>query len=84
MNRTYTTRQGDTWDMIAKEVYDDESQIGLLLQNNIGYIDVWIFGAGCVIAVPDLQDEDGEEDDTPDWREEDEEDEEEYEEDDEE
>lgn len=83
MGRTYTTRQGDTWDMIAKEVYDDESQIGLLLQNNIQYVGVWIFGAGCVITVPDLPDEDDKEDDMPDWREEDDDEEEYAEEDDE-
>ena len=69
---TYKTMQGDTWDVIAKRVYDDEAQIGVLQQNNSQYIDVWIFDAGCMIEVPELVTE--EEDDLPDWREDDEED----------
>ena len=69
---TYKTMQGDTWDVIAKRVYDDETQIGVLQQNNSQYIDVWIFDAGCMIEVPELVME--EEDDLPDWREDDEED----------
>lgn len=67
----YETRQGDTWDIIAKEVYDDEAQMGILLQNNLQYIDVWVFESGCMIYVPELEDALYEEDDIPDWREDD-------------
>lgn len=63
----YKTMQGDTWDIIAKKVYDDETQIGMLQQNNPKYIDVWIFDAGCMISVPELDTEENE--DIPDWRE---------------
>lgn len=67
----YTTAQGDTWDMIAKKIYNDESQVGLLLENNFEYIDVFIFDSGVEIYAPELEEE--EESDVPDWREEDEE-----------
>lgn len=69
MSSIYTTIQGDTWDMIAKRAYDDESQIGLLLNNNFQYIDTWVFEAGCEIIIPDVEETAEEEEDLPDWRE---------------
>lgn len=84
MSSVYKTKQGDTWDIIAKSAYGDETKIGILMQNNVQYIDIWVFNAGCLIEIPDIENEEDEDDDFPDWREDEEDDEEEYEEDDDE
>ena len=34
MAATYTTKQGQTWDEIALEVYGDEKYADFLMQNN--------------------------------------------------
>lgn len=73
MATIYTTVQGDTWDKIAKAVYDDETKIGVLMENNLDCLDTFIFDSGVDIYVPDLEEE--EETDLPDWRYDDEEDE---------
>ncbi len=35
MDTTYTTRQGDQWDAIAKKVYGDEKYAGYLMEQNL-------------------------------------------------
>ena len=54
---TYTTKQGDAWDMIAKNVYGDEKYTSYLMQNNLKLIDYFIFPSGIQINVPDLTEE---------------------------
>lgn len=61
----YTTVQGQTWDMIAKEVYGDEKYAGYLMQVNNKLLDYFIFPAGVVLAVPELPDD---EQGLPPWR----------------
>jgi len=39
----YTTKQGDTWDKIAYEQYNNEELIKTLLTANPQYIDIAIF-----------------------------------------
>ncbi len=51
---TYTTIQGDCWDVIALRVYGAESASGYLMQNNLPFLDTFIFSAGEVLNVPDL------------------------------
>lgn len=70
----YITTQGDTWDKIAKEAYNDESKIGILMEFNFDYLDTFIFDSGVKIVIPELEEE--EETDLPDWRLDDEESEE--------
>jgi phage tail protein X len=53
--RTYTTVQGDTWDMIAYRIYGDELQMDKLIESNINHIDVVIFSAGVVLNVPEIE-----------------------------
>lgn len=53
----YTTKSGDTWDMIAKEVYGDEYHADVLMAANPQHIDTFIFGAGVVLATPALEEE---------------------------
>ena len=54
MENTYTTKQGDTWDMIAYRVYGDVKYTGWLMQNNFPHLDVFVFGAGVILQTPPL------------------------------
>lgn len=62
---TYTTIQGDTWDMIAKKVYGSESYITLLLKSNMPLIDYLVFPEGITVYLPDKPEE---ADGLPEWR----------------
>ena len=42
----YTTRQGDTFDELALQVYDSEKKAHLLIEANPDYADVLTFDAG--------------------------------------
>lgn len=66
---TYTTIQGDTWDMIAHKCYGDAKKAHHLMQarQNIRLLDYQVFPTGITVVVPVLQDDDYE-DDVPDWR----------------
>ena len=66
---TYTTQQGDTWDVIAKRVYDDERKAQVLMEcrENIRLLDIEVFSAGVEIFVPEVQAQ-SETSDLPDWR----------------
>lgn len=66
MAEIYTTTQGDTWDMIAKKMCDDETMVGLLMEYNLDVLDIFVFDSGTDIFIPDLEEE--EEDDLPEWR----------------
>lgn len=65
--KTYTTIQGDMWDSIAYKVYGDEKYAGVLMQSNVDLLEIFIFGAGTVLTVPELSVE--EETKSPPWRE---------------
>lgn len=63
---TYTTKQGDTWDNIALEVYGEERHADFLMQSNYAFLDILVFSAGTVLNTPVLPEErDG---DLPPWR----------------
>lgn len=64
---TYTTIQGDVWDLIAYKLYGDEKYMKNLIEANWQYIDVVVFSSGIVLNVPDIPDEEIE--DMPFWRE---------------
>ncbi|MEF3312610.1 tail protein X [Paenibacillus sp. GYB004] len=49
---TYTTVQGDTWDVIAYKVYGHEDHMTILLQANPGHADTVIFSGGVQLIVP--------------------------------
>lgn len=53
MTKTYTTIQGDMWDLIAKRLYGDETALNVLLEANQQYADTVIFPAGVVLKVPE-------------------------------
>ena len=46
MADTYTTIQGDTWDLIAKKVCGDEKKLDILMQNNPSFLEYLVFPAG--------------------------------------
>lgn len=51
----YTTKSGDTWDVIAKEVYGSEYNADILMSANPEYIDTFIFHAGVELSTPALE-----------------------------
>lgn len=51
---TYTTRQGDTWDVIAYRLWGRETLMHHLMQANADHGDVLVFGPDVVLAVPDV------------------------------
>ena len=69
MAGTYTTIQGDTWDLIAYKLYGEEKYMRYLIEANWKYIDVFRFSSGTVLNVPDLPEEKDE--DVPFWRDDD-------------
>jgi phage tail protein X len=67
--REYITKSGDTWDIIAKEVYGDEMRLSFLMKNNGDLLTYFVFPSGVVVKIYDLPEEADEEDeDIPDWR----------------
>ncbi|WP_304270382.1 tail protein X [Phascolarctobacterium succinatutens] len=53
MRKTYTTTQGDMWDLIAKRLYNDEASLNVLLEANQRYADMVVFSAGVELVVPE-------------------------------
>lgn len=66
---TYTTIQGDTWDMIAYRLFGNEAYMEEMMMENLPYIDTLVFSSGTVLSVPELQE--GQDEDIPFWREDD-------------
>ena len=54
MASTYVTKQGDTWDLIAKKVYGAEKYLDHLMAHNFDLLDHFVFSAGIEVYVPDL------------------------------
>lgn len=50
--QTITTVEGDTFDALALEFYNDEKQAWLIIQANLDYCDVLIFEAGVELKIP--------------------------------
>lgn len=66
MGKTYTTVQGDTWDLVSLAAYGNEKYVDILMQRNFPLLDYSVFPSGVVIAIPDLPERD--ENEYPDWR----------------
>ena len=54
MSKTYTTSQGDTFDIIAKLQLGDEHYMSLLIEANYPYRDIVIFPAGITLNLPNI------------------------------
>ena len=50
--RTVVTVEGDTFDSLALECYDDERQAGLIIQANPDHCDTLIFEGGVALRIP--------------------------------
>lgn len=48
----YTTKSGDTWDKIAKEIYGSEYHADILMAANPEQIGTFIFDAGVELSTP--------------------------------
>lgn len=53
----YTTKQGDTFDIIALDLYDDEFKASILMQANPQYVSTITFSAGVSLKYPIIEDE---------------------------
>ena len=53
----YVTKSGDTWDVIAKEVYGSEYHADVLMAANHEHIDTFQFNAGVELNTPTLSEE---------------------------
>lgn len=62
----YKTVQGDTWDAVALDFYNDEYKASLLMQANPDVIDTLIFDAGIKLIVPVVEQETS--DTLPPWK----------------
>lgn len=61
----YITKQGQTWDQIALEVYGKEIYADYLMQNNPQYLNIFVFSAGLELSTPALPES---RKDLPPWR----------------
>lgn len=68
--KIYTTVQGDTWDIIARNLYGDETKAQNLMQEraNILLLDIEVFPAGVKVTAPDIDADGYDADDLPEWR----------------
>jgi len=51
----YITTSGDTWDVIAKKLYDDEYKADILMAANREHISTFIFNSGIKLNAPDIE-----------------------------
>lgn len=65
MASTYTTIQGDTWDLIAYKTLGSEYLLPLLLEANQKYRKVVVFSGGIVLNIPEVDTD--EVTDRPEW-----------------
>lgn len=65
-SNVYITKSGDTWDMIAKEVYGSETYTSFLMANNQKHIQYFVFPSGIRLNIKALPSE--ETNTLPEWR----------------
>ena len=54
MPKTHTTVQGDTFDALALEYYNDEKLASTIIQANLDHCSTLIFEAGVSLVIPDV------------------------------
>lgn len=52
---TYTTKQGDMWDMIAFKQLGSVHYTSNLIKNNLQYREYYTFPAGIVLTLPEIE-----------------------------
>lgn len=68
MARTYTTKLGDTWDVVSIIAYGSELFVAELVEANWPHREVAIFGAGVVLTIPEITEERRDAANLPPWR----------------
>lgn len=63
----YTTKEGDMFDMIALNFYNEEKMATTIIEANPDYADVIVFNADIELIIPIVQDTEGIETKPP-WR----------------
>ena len=63
----YTTKEGDMFDMIALNFYNEEKMATTIIEANPDYADVVVFNADIELIIPIVQDTEGIETKPP-WR----------------
>ncbi|MCL2082878.1 MAG: tail protein X [Oscillospiraceae bacterium] len=66
MARTYTTTQGDMWDLIAHTKLGDTAHTDKLMNANQQYLGYYTFPAGIVLTLPEVPDDIT--DEAPPWK----------------
>jgi phage tail protein X len=64
----YTTRQGDTWDIIAYQQLGDELLLGKLKEANPRHMEYVIFPAGIKLVIPSVSAEEAAQNNLPPWK----------------
>ena len=57
MRNTYTTISGDMWDKIAYEQMGSVLHTDRLIRANAEYAELFVFPAGVVLTIPEVEDE---------------------------
>lgn len=57
MTKTYTTISGDMWDKIAHEQMGSALYLDRLMKANVKYAALFVFPAGIVLTIPEVEDE---------------------------
>lgn len=52
--KTYSTIQGDEWDLVCFKVYGTESVMDTLMHANLHLINIAQFSAGTIINLPEI------------------------------
>lgn len=68
MANTYTTKLGDTWDVISLIAYGRESFTAELVRANWAHRETYQFGAGVVIDLPPISIDRQDSTNLPPWR----------------
>lgn len=51
----YTTKAGDTFDLLALRYYDEEKMAHHIIQANPDYVDVIVFDGGVALTIPAIE-----------------------------
>lgn len=54
MRWLYTTRQGDTWDILAHDIYGSEKLMHVLISANPAHANTIVFTAGIQLIIPEI------------------------------
>jgi len=68
MANTYTTVQGDTWDVISLKNYGSEMFTDKIIAANTQYRNVSIFGSGFTLSIPQVTNTQKQQTNLPPWR----------------